>query len=431
MISRYEIKEVSNIWDIKSKYNYFLKVELALISALEKNKIAPAGSMIECEKAVINIERINELELTTKHDVIAFCSSITEQIPNNVAKFFHYGVTSSDIIDTALSLQLKDSLDIILKDVSILLENLKELALKHKNNICMGRSHGIYAEPMSLGQKFLSYYNELKRSYIRLQNNYNEELCCQFSGAVGNYTILNTTIEKDAASQLGLPVENVSTQIISKDHLSTIIHTTSQIAICLERLAIELRHHQRSEVGTIFEGFSKGQKGSSTMPHKKNPISSENITGLCRLLKSHSRVAEDNNLLWHERDISHSSNERLYLPDHFGILSYILRRMDNVITNLYIDTDKMEQNVFDNDFYLSSYLLHQLILKTNLSREDIYIHIQEIAFKSNEQKLSIKDLFNQKMKSLNINYTLTDINIDELRKIYLSETDQIFNRSLN
>lgn len=438
MIPRYDIKEISYLWTDEAKFKAFLQVELELLKALEENGTIPSGiTQIIREKAIINPQRINEIEEITRHDVIAFCTSITELIPPDISKYFHYGVTSSDIIDTALSLQIKQSLDIILFHYDQFLKSLYHFANKYRDLMTFGRSHGMYAEPMSFGQKFLGHWAELARRRQDLQAFYDHELTMQLSGAVGNYTLLSPAIENRVATHLKLKVETVSTQIIPRDRLAKLMSITALIANGIERLAIEIRHLHHSDIKELSEGFKSGQKGSSTMPHKKNPIATENLSGLSRFLRSHLNLALENSLLWHERDISHSSAERLYLPDHFGILTYILKRFKETITHLEIDEIAIENKVLDHAHYLSSYYLHFLIDKippgSALSkRETLYEIIQKISFSDDAKKSPL--IFSKKLQ-LEIQKYHPEMSIPELSKekikhIYLKNTSDVFARAL-
>lgn len=435
MIPRYEKKDASFIWSDEYKFKTFLDVELELLTVLEEDKKIPAGvAKTIREKAKINPERINEIELTTRHDVIAFCTSITEQVPTEIGKYFHYGVTSSDIIDSGLTLQLKASLELSFSYYEKFLEALKSRALETKYLMTLGRSHGIYAEPMSFGQKLLGHYSEFKRRYEDLKNFYNEELTIQLSGAVGNYTILNPSIEERVAQKLGLKVEPVSTQVIPRDRIAKLISITSLVANAMERLAVELRHLHHSDIGEVAEGFAKGQKGSSTMPHKKNPISGENITGLSRLLRSHLNLALENAILWHERDISHSSAERMYLPDHFGILCYTLDRFASTMNNLEINNDFIEQKVMNHAHYLSSYYLHALIERIEkITREELYAIVQKVSF--NEEAKKNPDKFRlaieAELKAIGHEVNLPVLDKDGIKNIYLKHVDHIFMRVLS
>jgi len=434
MIPRYEAREITPIWSDENKYRTFLRIELELLRALEEKKIVPKGTAETIEaKAVINPKRIDEIELTTRHDVIAFCTSITEQFPADIGKFFHYGVTSSDVIDSALTLQLKSSLEVVLKSYDQFLEALKSRALETKMVMTLGRSHGMYAEPMSFGQKLLGHYAEFKRRRAELEDFMNNELTIQLSGAVGNYTILTPDIEESVAKKLGVKVEDVSTQIIPRDRLAKLISITSLVANAIERLAVEIRHLHHSDVREVAEGFRKGQKGSSTMPHKKNPISSENLTGLSRFLRSHLNLALENCILWHERDISHSSAERLYLPDHFGILVYALDRFTTTMTMLEIDQEVIEGKVLAHTHYLSSFYLHFLISHCeSLTREDLYAIIQAASFdkEAKSEPAKFREFIQNELQKRKIETKLPAVTAEGLKEIYLKSVDTIFKRVL-
>ena len=432
MISRYEAKKITPIWSDENKYKTFLKIELELLRALEEKQMIPKGIAETISNTVkINPSRIDEIEMVTRHDVIAFCTSITEQLPADIGKFFHYGVTSSDVIDSALTLQIKESLDVALKSFDHFLEALLSRANETKMLMTLGRSHGMYAEPMSFGQKLLGHYAEFKRRRHELEDFYKNELTIQLSGAVGNYTILSPDIEEKVAAKLGVKVEEVSTQIIPRDRIAKLISITSLLANAIERLAVEIRHLHHSDVKEVAEGFRKGQKGSSTMPHKKNPISSENLTGLSRFLRSHLTMALENSILWHERDISHSSAERLYLPDHFGILVYALDRFTTTLNLLEIDTAVIEGKVLSHTHYLSSYYLHFIIANCEaITREEIYSIVQAASFdqeaKSNPEKF--RGFIQNSLKTQNINLKLPELTVNGLKDIYLKSVDHIFNR---
>lgn len=428
MIPRYEVKEISSLWTEEKRFETFLKVEIALLKALEKKNKIPQGTAAAFAHVKINPARILEIEEITRHDVIAFCSSITEQVNPSAARYFHFGVTSSDVLDTALSLQLKESLQIIIKDMQGLLSSLREQIEQSKDLLCMGRSHGMFAEPMVFAQKFLSFHQEISRRLHDYESILKNEITGQISGAVGNYTILDAEVEKLTLDELGLKVEPVSTQVIPRDHLAKIVSNGALLASALERMAVEVRLLHHSDVSEVHEGFKKGQKGSSTMPHKKNPISGENITGLSRLIRSHMEVALQNNVLWHERDISHSSTERLYLPDHFGLVSYAVRRMSSTIRDLELHRERIEAKAIENFASLSSYLLHEMILLNPTTREELYAFIQEASFTA---KNSV-EFFNWIEKhGKERGYKLPVLlKPEELKKHYLGRFQDVLKRTL-
>jgi adenylosuccinate lyase len=430
MINRYEVKEISHIWSDENKFRQYLNVEIALLRALEWSQKIPQG----CADTFANVEirptRIFEIEQVTQHDVISFCTSITEQVDPKWSKYFHYGATSSDIIDTALSLQIRDSLKIIITDLK---QTLAQIVVKihgTKNLIAIGRSHGMHGEPLIFAQKFLNFYHELNRRLEDFEQVIQTEITGQFSGAMGSYTILAPEIEAHALSLLNLPVEKTSSQVISRDHIAKIVSIGSLTASAIERFCVELRQLHQSDVGEIEEGFAPGQKGSSTMPHKKNPIAAENLSGIARILKSHFSVATENNVLWFERDISHSSAERLYLPDHFGLLSYSLRRLARTLQNLVIKEDIIRAKVKSNPQILSSFILHQLILTQTKSREDLYSIVQSAFFKA--KNCAPENFFNvvkEELSGSGIALKDMDISWEGLEKHYQAMFAKILQRS--
>lgn len=405
MIQRYDVKEISDIWTDQYKFETFLKVEIALLNELEKQKIIPKNTSKKFNLVKIKPKRIAEIEQTVYHDVIAFCSSITEQVDSKSSKFFHFGVTSSDIIDTALAIQIKESLKIVVYDLKKLLITLNQFSKEHLELICMGRSHGMNAEPMSFGTKWLKFYAEFSRRYLELSHFLEHGIYGKISGAVGNYTLLNPSIEENVLSNLGLKVEPISTQVVSRDHLAKLTSFMGLLANTISHISLEVRLLHHSDICEVIEGFKKGQKGSSTMPHKKNPIASENLTGLSRIIKSYSQMSMDNSNLWHERDISHSSAERIYLPDMFGLMSYSLTRLEKTISNLAVNKDNISKKLNQNFTFLSSYCLHQMILKLDLSREEIYQIVQDASFKAKNTEEFLK-IINKTDKSLKLNLDL-------------------------
>ena len=432
MIPRYEVLDISTLWSDESKFKSFLTIELALLDALENYGKIPKGIKEKFSNITINPKRIEEIEAVTRHDVIAFCTSVTEQVEADYAKYFHYGVTSSDIIDSALTLQLKANLEITKKDLKNLITALEQRALETKDWLTIGRSHGMFAEPMSFGQKFLSYSTELKRRLNDLESVIEKELTIQLSGSIGNYALISPDIEKYVANKLGFAVEPLSTQVIPRDRLAKILQLNALIASAVERICLEIRHLHHSDVKELAEGFAKGQKGSSIMPHKKNPISSENLTGISRVIRSHAQVAMENTQLWHERDISHSSAERMILPDNFGLLSYMLRRAKTMVENLELYRDRIEAKVFQNALYLSSYYMHFLIEKVpQIRREDLYKVLQTVSF---DEHVKTPELFRstlaKELEAMQIKIDLPILDQAGLRNIYLAHIDVIFNRCL-
>jgi adenylosuccinate lyase len=428
MISRYDVADISKLWTDEGRFGYYLEVELAHLRTLEESGLVPKGLADKMNGAKIDPARISEIEKTTGHDVIAFCTSVTEQFAPEDGRFFHFGITSSDVIDTAHALLMKDSMKVIEKDIANLASALSKKAQETNDLLCIGRSHGIHAEAMIFGQKFLSFFAEIKRREKEWHEALND-LTGQLSGAVGNYTVVSPELEESTLKKLGLKIEPVSSQVIPRDRYAKIIGIGALMSSLFERMATEFRLLQHSDVDELREGFSKGQKGSSTMPHKKNPISSENIAGLSRILRSHTIPALENCALWHERDISHSSVERMLLPDHFGLLSYALRRMTNVVENLVIDRQKIEAKVESNEKIYSSYVLHQLIQNNSqVKREDLYEAVQKSFFESKtkeELKLNlVKELDSRKLKHEAAKW----IDFEFLKKHYLEQFKKITQR---
>lgn len=427
MISRYEVKEISAIWTEEERYRYFFLVEIALLKALETKKVIPAGVAKAFEPAVIRADRVREIEATTRHDVIAFCSSITEQVKPEFARWFHFGVTSSDILDTALTLQIRESLKFVTGSLEKLVQALDQKINQTQDLLALGRSHGMAAEPMVFAQKFLSSRMELARRLADFQAAAKTELTGQLSGAVGNYTVITPEIEALALKELGLTVEAVSTQVIPRDRIAKIIALGALTASALERLAVEIRHLHHSDIAEVHEGFKAGQKGSSTMPHKKNPISSENISGLARLIKSHLPLALENNVLWHERDISHSSAERLYLPDHFGLLVYTLNRMTSTIADLEIHRDAIEAKVDKNFTTLSSYILHSLIQENAVPREELYAIVQAASFEAKTLNELVSRV-SQQVKDKSLQWKAGDLSWDQIKRGYKERFQEVLKR---
>ena len=385
MIERYTRKEFKRIWSDLRKFELWLKVEIAVCRAWHKKGRISEEALKEIERQAKvdekTLERINHYEKLYKHDVLAFVSAISEQIPE-YSHYFHMGLTSSDVVDTALALQLKEALELIIEGVDRVLEKLKELSLREKDTLMMGRTHGVHAEPITLGLKFLSWYEEMKRNKERLLDALENISYGKLSGAVGTYSNLDPEVEKMTLEELGLKVEPVSTQIVPRDRHAQVLWAVSMTATSLERFATELRHLQRTEVGELQEPFTEGQRGSSAMPHKKNPIHAERICGLSRLIRGHLITSLENVALWHERDISHSSAERIILPDATTALDYMLNLFLEILEGLVINRERMAKNMeLSFGLYASSKLLVKLMEK-GIHRDRAYDMVQRCAMRS-------------------------------------------------
>ena len=429
MIERYSRKEIKQIWNDYNKYSIWLQIELAAAEAMEKFKIIPKGISKKVKsKAKINVKRILQIEEKVKHDVIAFLTSITEKAGKD-AKYLHKGMTSSDVLDTCFNLQLKQSGEILLRDLDKLLISIKRQALKHKYTLCIGRSHGIHAEPITFGFKLLTFYQEFQRNRKRLKNSIKEISTCAISGAVGTFANIDPRVEKYVAKKLKLEIEPISTQIIPRDRHAQFFSTLGIIASSIERFAVEIRHLQRTEVLEVEEFFGKRQKGSSAMPHKKNPILSENLTGLARLIRSNVIPALENVALWHERDISHSAVERNIGPDATIALDFALSRLEQVIKNLNIYPKNMLKNLnITNGIFFSQRVLLELTTQ-GFSREEAYKIVQKNALDAWKQNSSFLSKIVSDKKITN------KIPVNKLKKLFdfsyhTKKINIIFSRSL-
>ena len=402
MITRYSRKELTKIWSEENKYKIWLEVEIAAAQAMEKYKFIPKGvSSIVRKKGKIKVDKIHKIEAKVKHDVIAFLTSITEQAGIK-ARYLHQGMTSSDILDTAFNIQLKQSGEVLLKDIDKILSVLKRQAKKHKFTACVGRSHGIHAEPITFGLKLASFYEEFKRNKKRLSSAIFGVSTCAISGAVGTFANIDPRIEVYVAKKLNLFPEPISTQIIPRDRHAHYFSILGIIAGSVERVATEIRHLQRSEVYELQEFFSKDQKGSSAMPHKKNPILSENLTGLARIVRSFSVPALENIALWHERDISHSSVERNIGPDANITLDFALDRLANVLDKMIIYPEKMIQNINLTKGLIFSQEIMLELTKSGVTREKSYKIVQTYAKRSLAENKNFIDLISNDKKIMSI-----------------------------
>ena len=425
MHSRYTDKKMSAIWSEENKFNTWYDVELAVSKILAQLNIIPydvPNTMESLKTQCLSgkfVEKINEIEKTVKHDIIAFLTHLSEVL-GEPSKYVHYGMTSQDLIDTAQAILLKDSINLIINRLDDLQESLLAKAVYYKDTICVGRSHGIHAEPITFGLKLLGHYAAVKRCKRNLQLSMHNIVTVKCSGAVGTFSMLDPIVEENLSAALRIPLEPVATQVIPRDRIALLMSYLSITASVIERFAIEIRHLQRTEVGEVIESFTKGQKGSSAMPHKKNPINTENLTGLSRLVRMSLTPAMENIALWHERDISHSSTERVILADTFTHLSFALIRMKDVVDNMQVNKQRMLDNLnMTGGLTYSQKVLLYLIDNKGYSREEAYKIVQECAHDHEYFKISFRD-----------RKILTESEIEQIfnPKTYLRNIDYIFRR---
>ncbi len=429
MIERYRVPEIHNIWSDENKFRKFFEVELAVLKAREELGEIPKGISRSLKNAKFTVERIKEIEEKTHHDVIAFIEAISEDCGEEV-RFLHQGLTSSDIVDTAFSLLVMEISKIIKKEINILLDALKEKALKYKGLIMMGRTHGVHAEPISLGFKVLYWYSEMKRAKERFIRASDEMGYGKISGAVGNFAHLDPAVEKKALEKLNLKAEPISSQVIPRDRYAEYQFSLAMIGSAIEHIAQEIRHLQRTEIRELEEPFRKGQKGSSSMPHKRNPIICERLCGMSRLLRSFLITSFENISLWNERDISHSSTERIYLPDSTELIVYMLRKLSFVIKNFNVYTDNMKRNIeLTNGLIFSQKVLFALI-ERGFSREDAYKIVQENAMEVWEKGGNFRKKLESDKRLLNV-FNKSELNSIFDVKYYLKNEDKIFKRVLS
>ena len=416
MIDRYAIKEIEDIFSLKNRYETFLKVELSVLKAYVELGIVPENDYLKIkEKVKVDVDKINELEKETKHDVIAFTRSLSLELGEE-KKWIHYNLTSTDVVDTSLSYNIKEANEIIIKALKEFEETLNNLAKKYEYTPIIGRTHGIHGEVTSFGLKWALFLDELKRDITRLNFERENVEVVKISGTVGNFANLPYELEELVAKELKLNRPAISTQVLSRDRLAGYVNVLALIASLFEKIATEIRHLSRTEVNEVNEYFSKNQKGSSAMPHKRNPVGSENICGLSRIIKSSQMIALENNILWHERDISHSSNERIYLPDDISLIIYLSRRLNNILKNIVVHEDKMKEDIFSTyGVIFSGRFLNYIIEKNEVSREEIYDYIQALAFKAMESKTQLKDLI------LNDSYLMKFLTEEEVNELFSYE----------
>jgi len=415
------------IWNERNKYKKWLEVELAVCEVWNELGEIPSEALKRIkDKADFSLERIEEIEKIVKHDVVAFLTSIAENVGKD-SRYIHLGLTSYDVVDTALSLLITEALDEILKDLSLLKKTLKKQALKYKFTPIIGRTHGVHAEPITFGVKILVWYEEIKRHQRRIIQARENISCGRISGAVGTYIHLDPKVESKTLKKLNLKPAHVSTQILQRDRHAEVISVLALLCASLDKIAQEIRHLQKTEVLELEEPFTKGQKGSSSMPHKRNPVRTERISGLARISRSNLQTALENIPLWHERDISHSSAERVIIPDTFIITDFLLAEATDIITNWHVYPEKMKENINLTQGLVFSQKVLLALTKKDISREDAYRLVQNNSLKAWKQKTDFKKLL---LSDPEIKERLTEKEIDECFSLetYLSKIDYIFNK---
>lgn len=427
MIERYTRPVMGRIWEQEAKYQAWLDVELAVAEAMAEEGLVPAEAVDEVKaKAAFSVERIEEIEAETKHDVIAFLTNIEENV-GLASRYLHLGLTSSDVLDTANALLMVKAADIIIEDVDKLLDALKRRALEHKETVMIGRSHGIHAEPITFGIKLAVFYSEMQRNRARLERARETIAYGKVSGSVGSFANVSPSIEEKACARLGLKPAPVSTQVVQRDRYAEYFTAMAITAASLEKIAIEIRHLQRTEVSEVEESFGKKQKGSSSMPHKRNPVLSENITGLSRVVRANALAALENVALWHERDISHSSVERIIAPDSTILLDFMLSRMTGIIENLVVYPENMKANLERTGGLFFSQQVLLALTQKGLIRDNAYRLVQRNAMRVWQEKLDFKDLL---LKDEEVTQHLSPEEIEDIFNIgyHLKHVDTIFQR---
>lgn len=427
MIARYTLPEMGAIWSEENKFRTWLRVEIAAARAMADLGIIPAKAFRVIEKkAAFDIRRIDEIEAEVNHDVIAFLTSVAEFVGPE-SKYIHFGMTSSDVLDTSLALQLKEAAELIDKKLARALAVIRSLARRHKMTPIMGRTHGVFAEPTSLGLKFAMWYTELARGRQRFKAAVKEVSVGKVSGAVGNFANLDPAVETRICRELKLKAAAVSTQIIQRDRHAAFLTALALMASSLEKFATEIRNLQRTEVGELQEGFARGQKGSSAMPHKKNPITAERVAGLARVLRGNALAAMENIALWHERDITHSSVERVIIPDSCILMDYILEKFIAVLSNLVVNARRMHENIYSTGGLVFSQRLLLKLAGPAGNRERAYKMVQENAMQAHAGKGRFIDLVKRDRR---IAALLSASEIDECFTLeyYLRNVSKVFKR---
>ncbi|MGD0275330.1 MAG: adenylosuccinate lyase [Syntrophales bacterium] len=427
MIPRYSREKMTRIWGPENRYQKWLDIEILACEAMAEMGRIPRDSLINIkQRAAFDIKRIEEIEQKTKHDVIAFLTSVTEKVGED-GRFIHMGLTSSDILDTSFALLLKDSADILLDDMEKLLKVLKDKAILHKETIMIGRSHGIHAEPITFGLKMALWFEEMRRNKIRMERAKESISVGKISGAVGTYSFIDPMVEKYVCDKLGLHPAPVSSQIIQRDRHAEYFGALAITASSIDKFAQEIRHLQRTEVREAEEYFSPGQKGSSAMPHKRNPVLSENLSGLARLMRSYAMASLENVPLWHERDISHSSVERVIGPDANVLMDFMLTRFEGIIEKLIVYPERMAANINMTHGVIFSQMMLLALIEKGMTREDAYAVVQGNAMESWQKGAFFRDLL------LNDKTVMSYLSAVEMNRIFqvrnfLVNIDFIFKR---
>ena len=426
MIERYSRKCMRDIWSEENKFKVYLKVELLNAKAWSKLGVVPAEDLPKLDKATFTLERIKEIEAVTKHDVVAFTRAVGESLGEE-KKWIHYGLTSTDVVDTANGYLLKCADEILLKDIDDLMNVIKKRAIEFAKVPCIGRTHGMHADITSFGLKWALWYSDLKRIKEEFALACKNVEVGKLSGAVGNFANIPPQIEESVCNDLGISYANISTQVIQRDRHAMYMSTLALIASELEKMALEVRHLSRQEVKEAEEAFTKGQKGSSAMPHKRNPISSENICGCARVIRGYMMTSYENVALWHERDISHSSTERIILPDATELLDYMLVRFKGILENLVVYPDKMLKDIYLTKGVIFAQRVLYALMEKGLVREEAYDTVQPIAMKALDEDKDYIDLLKEDKK---VSSLLTDKEIENCFTLdyYMKNVDYIFNR---
>jgi len=427
MIPRYTRREMGSLWEPQNRFQKWLDVEIAACEAWsELGKIPKKALAVIKAKAGFDVQRIDEIEAVVRHDVIAFLTSVAEKVGPE-SRYIHKGLTSSDIVDTAQSLLMREASDIIIKDLKVLMAVLREQAFRYKAAPCIGRSHGVHAEPMTFGMKFALWFEEAGRNLDRMQRARKTVSIGKFSGAVGTFSNIPPAIEEKVCRRLGLAPEPVATQVVQRDRHAEYLSTLAIIAASVEKIAVEIRHLQRTEVLEAEEPFAKGQKGSSAMPHKRNPVGCENLSGLARVVRANAMAALENVALWHERDISHSSVERVIIPDSTILVDYMLHRLTGILQGLQVYPERMKENMGRSYGLHNSQNVLIRLTEKGLSREEAYAVVQRNAMTSWKKRKPFKELL---LKDKAVKQHLTRKDLDAIFDLshYLENIDYILKR---